>query len=44
VDEAGSPLEVLAAPSAAKPTADVLSRAKLRIRWDATARRAEVVK
>lgn len=44
VDEVGTPLEVLAAPSAAAPTADVLSRAKLRIRWDATSRRAEIVR
>ena len=44
VDEVGSPIEALAAPGAAAPTADVLSRAKLRIRWDASTRRAEVVR
>ena len=44
IDESGVPVEALAAPGAAKPTADALSRAKLRIRWDATLRRAEVVK
>ncbi len=44
IDEAGSPLEVLAAPSAPAPTAEALSRAKLRIRWDASSRRAEVVR
>jgi gamma-glutamyltranspeptidase/glutathione hydrolase len=44
VDDSGVPLEALAAPAAAKPTADALARAKLRIRWDATARRAEVVR
>jgi hypothetical protein len=43
-DEAGSPLEVVAAPSASGPTADILGRARLRIRWDATSRRAEVVR
>jgi hypothetical protein len=44
VDEVGSPLEALAAPGASAPTADALSRAKLRIRWDAALRRAEVVR
>lgn len=44
VDEVGSPLEALAAPGASAPTADALSRAKLRIRWDAASRRAEVVR
>jgi hypothetical protein len=44
VDDVGSPVEALAAPGAAAPTADALSRAKLRIRWDASARRAEVVR
>jgi gamma-glutamyltranspeptidase/glutathione hydrolase len=44
IDDSGSPLEVLAAPAAAMPTADVLSRAKLRIRWDALSRRAEAVR
>jgi gamma-glutamyltranspeptidase/glutathione hydrolase len=44
IDEAGSPLEVLAAPAAAMPTPEALSRARLRLRWDATARRAEIVR
>ncbi len=44
VDATGGPLEAVAAPGAAKPTPDALARAKLRIRWDAGARRAEVVR
>lgn len=44
IDDAGTPIEVAAAPSAARPTEDELARAKLRIRWDATSRRAEIVK
>jgi hypothetical protein len=44
VDEAGAPLEVVAAPAAAAPTAEALAGARLRIRWDAATRRAEVVR
>ncbi|HVW28513.1 MAG TPA: hypothetical protein VHC69_24280 [Polyangiaceae bacterium] len=44
VDESGTPLEALAAPAAPRPTAEALRGAKLRVRWDATARRAEVVR
>jgi len=44
VDEAGSPTEVIAAPSAAKPDAETLSGARYRIRWDATHKRPEVVR
>lgn len=42
VDEAGSPLEVVAAPGAGRLTREVLAGARLRVRWDAAARRAEV--
>jgi hypothetical protein len=44
IDAGGLPLEVIAAPSAARPTAEALANAKLRIRWDAETRRAEVVR
>jgi gamma-glutamyltranspeptidase/glutathione hydrolase len=44
VDAAGAPLEAVAAPAAAAPTADALASARLRIRWDASTRRAEVVR
>jgi gamma-glutamyltranspeptidase/glutathione hydrolase len=40
----GAPIEALAAPGAARPTGDALASAKLRLRWDATSRRVEVVK
>jgi len=40
----GTPVEVVAAPAAARPGADVLAGAKLRLRWDATSRRPEVVR
>ncbi|HVU02724.1 MAG TPA: hypothetical protein VHE30_13275 [Polyangiaceae bacterium] len=42
VDDAGLPLEVLAASSAPSPTPAALAQAKLRITWDAERRRAEV--
>lgn len=44
LDEAGLPVEVVAAPGAAGPTASALASAKLRVRWDAQTRRAEVIK
>ena len=43
-DEAGVPIEVVAAPSAASPTESALATAKLRVRWDPEKRRAEVVR
>ncbi|HEX7669252.1 MAG TPA: hypothetical protein VF395_06715 [Polyangiaceae bacterium] len=44
VDEGGVPVEVVAAPAAASPTEAALSTAKLRVRWDAEKKRAEVVR
>jgi hypothetical protein len=44
LDASGLPLEVAAAPAAARPTGEALSQARLRIRWDATTRRAEVIR
>jgi hypothetical protein len=44
VDESGGPLEVLAAPSSAGPTEAALATAKLRVRWDAEKRKAEIVR
>jgi hypothetical protein len=43
VDESGVPLEVVAAPAAGRLTPEVLAKAKLRVKWDAKARRADVV-
>ena len=43
IDQAGNPLEVVAAPSAARITPDVLTSARLRVRWDSASRRADVV-
>jgi gamma-glutamyltranspeptidase/glutathione hydrolase len=43
-DEAGAPLEVVAAPSSSGPTRHALAGAKLRIRWDAASRRVEVIR
>jgi len=40
----GTPVEVAAAPSAARLSIATLAQAKLRLRWDATARRPAVVK
>lgn len=42
LDDAGVPLEVVAAPSAGRLTPAILEGAKLRVRWDAKARRANV--
>jgi gamma-glutamyltranspeptidase/glutathione hydrolase len=44
VDDAGNPVEVVAASSAATPSESALASAKLRIRWDAANRRAEIVR
>ena len=44
VDDAGAPLEAVAAPAAPAPTVEALASARLRIRWDATTRRAEIVR
>ncbi len=44
VDEAGLPLELAAAPSALRPSAETLATAKLRLRWDAQTRRPELVR
>lgn len=42
LDAAGVPLEVVGAPASGRLTPEVLVRARLRVRWDPAARRAEV--
>jgi len=42
IDESGVPLEVVAAPAAGRLTPAVLQEARLRVKWDAKARRADV--
>src|SRR5262249_23082705 len=43
IDESGVPLEVVAAPTAGRLTPAVLATAKLRVKWDPAARRAQVI-
>jgi gamma-glutamyltranspeptidase/glutathione hydrolase len=44
LDANGTPVEVVAASGAARPTPEALAGAKLRLRWDEGTRRAQVVR